>query len=139
MSGYFRKVMIIDDNKIDRWLLRKNISNTDLAEEIIDAETGDEAIEILTAFSEQGKRFPDLIFLDMNMPMLSGMEFLAAFDNLLDLAENNTRIVITCSVYDLDEKSRVFSYNFVVGYFMKPLMEEALLQVKEKMRHNTAL
>lgn len=138
MSNYFKQVMIIDDNKIDRWLLRKNITNTKLAAEIIDAETGVEAIEILTAFADQHKEFPELIFLDMNMPMLSGMEFLAAFDNMIDVVENNTRIVITCSVYDMDEKSRVYSYDFVIGYFMKPLKDEALIQVIEKMRHNTA-
>ena len=138
MSTYFKKVMIIDDNKIDRWLLKKNIARIELAEEIIEAETGIEAIDMLTATAKEHRRFPDLIFLDMNMPVLSGMEFLAVFDDLLDANENNTRIVITCSVYDLVEKKRVYNYDFVIGYFMKPLNEEMLLQVKEQVRHNTA-
>jgi len=138
MSTYFKKVMIIDDNKIDRWLLKKIIVNTDLTKEIIEAETGVDALSILTETAKEHRKFPELIFLDMDMPVLSGMEFLAVFDDLLDQDANNARIVVTCSVYDIVEKNRVYNYNFVIGYFQKPLNEDMLMQVKSQLRHNTA-
>ena len=138
MSTYFKKVMIIDDNKIDRWLLKKNISRTDLAEEIIEVETGIEALNLLTATAEEHLKFPDIIFLDMQMPVLSGLEFLDAFNELIDGNEINCRIVIACSVEDPVEKKKVFKYNFVIGYYQKPLSEPALLELKELVRQPSA-
>lgn len=136
MPTFFKKVLIVDDNKTDRWQLRKSIVNTELVEEIIEAENGMEALNMLTTIPKKERVLPDLIFLDLDMPVLSGMEFLNAFGQVMNLRENNCRIIITCSDYDYAEKKLVYNHHFVVGYFQKPLNENIILQLKDQMRHS---
>src|SRR4051812_15847554 len=106
MSNYFKKVWIIDDNKIDRWRLKKSLARAELAQEIVEVENGMEALDLLTSYPKKETNLPDLIFLDMDMPVLSGTEFLNVFNQVTDLRDRNCRVIITCSVYDFIEKKR---------------------------------
>ncbi len=138
MATHFEKVLIVDDNKIDRWLLRKNIERADLADEIIEAETGVEALDLLTTSAQAHHHLPELIFMDVNMPMLSGLEFLDVFEQVRSQNKIHCRIVMLCSVNDPEERKKAFSYNNVVGYYMKPLTLDALLELKEQIKHTNA-
>jgi len=133
MSNYFKKILIVDDDSIDRWILRKSIVAAHLADEIIEASSGAEAIEIITQSSTNDKQLPDLIFLDTNMPVLDGFGFLDAFEQLSRQYKNRCRVAVISAIESERDRQRAFQYESVIGYFEKPLKEKTLHQLKDKL------
>lgn len=80
---------------------------------------GQIALEALQQGAKQTAEVPDLILLDLNMPVMDGWEFLDAFSGLA--LQKSVRVcVLTSSIHPEDiEKSK--SYKEVKGYFAKPL------------------
>jgi CheY-like chemotaxis protein len=138
MSKHFQKIMIVDDSKVDRFILRKSIEKVNLAEEIVETDSGIEALDLLTEAGIHHSQLPELIFLDINMPVIDGFEFLEAFSELSKKYINSCRVVMTCSLVDAREKQRAYQYNCVSGYYIKPLTEDILLHLMEQVRHTNA-
>jgi CheY-like chemotaxis protein len=137
MQEYYKQVMIIDDDPIDRYILRRNIKKTNFASEIIESRTGLDALNILTDYSLSRREIPELIFLDINMPVLDGFEFLDAI-KLIKEYKNSCRIVVVSSYQNELDKKKVLLYESVIGYFEKPVQEETLLELIEQLRLNQA-
>ena len=66
-------ILLIDDDIIEVMKLKRVISSLQLSHKIIEAENGEEALKLL----EQKDKRPDIILLDLNMPKLSGIDFLS--------------------------------------------------------------
>jgi CheY-like chemotaxis protein len=130
--------MIVDDDKVDRWILKKSFEKIRLAKEIIESSTGVEALELITNSSITAQKLPELIFLDVNMPVLNGFGFLDAFDKLSREYKNRCRIAVISSFENESDRQRALSYESVIGYFEKPLKEETILLLKEKLRFTKA-
>lgn len=127
-------VLIIDDEEIDRYLLKRHLKNIPL--NIIDMEfsNGEEALELFKHSERSTELYPDtfppaLIFLDVNMPLIDGFEFLDRFQPLraLDINKNCKVVMISSSDHDSD-KQKSFSYDFVAGYLIKGESSEDLLE-----------
>ena len=69
------KILLIEDDAIEVMKLKRVISTLELNHTIIEANNGEVALEILKNKSE----LPDIILLDLNMPKISGIEFLGIF------------------------------------------------------------
>lgn len=130
--------MIIDDDPVDRFILRRNLKKANIASEIIEASTGINALNILTHYSLNRQEPPELIFLDINMPVLNGFEFLDTIEQLSKGFNNRCRIVITSASENEVDRKKALSYKSVIGYLEKPVQEEALLELKEQVRLNHA-
>jgi CheY-like chemotaxis protein len=112
-------IMSIDDSKGDQLLNEMAIHNFNPEIEIIEAFDGQEALDLLDNMEKQ----PDLILLDINMPGMGGIEFLAHYNK----REIKTTIVamLTSSEQEKDKVS-VSQYPCVKAYFAKPLTQENL-------------
>jgi len=122
-------VMIIDDAHIDRFVGDRVIRKSGFADSVICMESGYDALDYLlsnVAF------LPEVIFLDLNMPGMTGFEFLEQFDKLPEIIRENCSIVIASS--SLHNADRELSLNnpYVEGFISKPLMVETLMELKEK-------
>ena len=107
-------VLLIEDNLIEVMKMERAISSLGLNHTINVANNGEEALEIL----EDNQQWPDLILLDLNMPRISGIEFLMILKNNEDLKHIPTVILTTSdNQKDIEECYRIG----VSGYIVKPL------------------
>lgn len=111
------KILFIEDDIIETMKLTRTISKIELNYQITEAKNGEEALTILRS----GDRLPDIILLDLNMPRMSGTEFLKILKEDEQLKYLPT-IVLTTSKNrtDLLECYRIG----IAGYIIKPLKYE---------------
>jgi CheY-like chemotaxis protein len=128
-------IMCIDDDPITLMLFKKVVRKASFAKEIINAFNGQEAITLVNTINNipnQGKK-PQLIFLDLNMPVMGGWEFLDLFiaSNYFDL--NNTKVIILTSTIDPDDIKKSKSYPNVIAFLSKPITVEMLDYLNTKL------
>ena len=78
MAMCFKTCLLIDDNYIDNFVTRKILEGSNFVDEIIVVRSATEAIEALS----NGSIKPDVIFLDVRMPLMGGFEFLDEYDKI---------------------------------------------------------
>jgi CheY-like chemotaxis protein len=107
-------VLLVEDNLIEVMKMRRTVSLLDLKHNIIVANNGEDALQYL----DNKSKFPDLILLDLNMPKVGGIEFLAILKKNDDIKHIPTVILTTSdNQKDLEECYRLG----VSGYVLKPL------------------
>jgi CheY-like chemotaxis protein len=136
MTLYIKKIMIIDDDSVDRFILRR-VLGTIYQAEIIECDCGSKALEKIAAIIIGKHRFPDLIFLDINMPILNGFEFLDALKQLSPENKNRSRIVLISSLKNEADEKKMLLYDNIIGY-KKPVKKPALLELKKQFRYRQA-
>ncbi|MBI1183028.1 response regulator [bacterium] len=123
---------IIDDDDIFRFIMKKHIVNQDLAENIISFENGEEAIKYLIENAHDSEKLPDVMFLDINMPIMDGWDFITAFNEVKRMiAKDPTIFMISSSVDDRDI-SRAKDSEVISEYVTKPLDKEVVMQLMSK-------
>ncbi len=94
-------IFIIDDDPITIFGIKKMLKTTVICKDIKAFENGKTALEGLTKRIEKGASVPEVIFLDINMPIMDGWEFLEEFVGM-DIKEKIIINVITSSIDPLD-------------------------------------
>lgn len=110
-------ILLIEDDMIEVMKLNRTISKLQLHHNIIEANNGEEALDILNKKDE----LPDIILLDLNMPKLNGIEFLNILKNDEVLKYIPTIILTTSN----NQKDLLECYKIgIAGYVLKPLKYE---------------
>jgi CheY-like chemotaxis protein len=131
-------VLLVDDNDSDNFLHQLVIEQSGIAAKIEVASNGKEAIEFLkenwqNGSQENSSSQPDIIFLDINMPVMDGWEFLEAYQRLEDEQKGNIIIVMLTTSLNPADKIKADKISIINGYYYKPLTIE---MVKEIMQNN---
>jgi CheY-like chemotaxis protein len=129
MKTKIKTCCIIDDDPIFIYGTKRLISEMGLAESILVYNNGQMAIDGLTAMSEEGGQLPEVIILDLNMPILDGWDFLDDFTPLVKGKASKTAIYMMSSSIDPRDLERVKKYPIVAEYFQKPASPSALGEV----------
>jgi len=120
------KVVLIDDNPVDHYIMRTMLYNNKACEQATYAFDGSMIIEYMEEHKGESNRLPDVIFLDLTMPDYSGWEFLDKFEQMQDSLEKNIRLhVMTSSIRESD-RARSTKYNCVSSFISKPLSKQQL-------------
>lgn len=112
---------IIDDDPIFIYGTKRIMKEVDFSQEILVYNNGEEAIDGLTEISKLGEPMPEVIFLDLNMPIMNGWEFLEEFEKLPNHNKQKTIIYIISSSVDPRDLERVKNYKQVNNYILKPI------------------
>jgi CheY-like chemotaxis protein len=122
-------ILVIDDDPLFMLLLKKTIVKYDLAKTISAYTNGLEAIESLRPIINDPSLLPDIILVDIEMPMMDGWEFLDEFIPLLQKASKKISIYIATSSIAEPDKIKSSTYPLIKGYLYKPIDEPVLSRI----------
>lgn len=118
---------LIEDDDMMVLISKKFMGATGAFEEVISFKNGKEAYDNLKAMLESGKSLPELIFLDLNMPIWDGWIFLEEFKRL-PVSDNIIIYILTSSISNEDfEKAKI--HGLEERYLMKPLGINTLREI----------
>lgn len=124
-----KKVFLVDDDETSNFLNTLLIRNMEITEKVEVAKNGKEALTKFLALQQfKDKDWPELVLLDINMPVMDGFEFLEEFEKLYDHDHENIKIVMLTSSDSPKDIDKAKKYN-IAGYINKPLTEEKLQNV----------
>ena len=122
-------ICLIDDDRIYQFTAKKIIESTGLGKQILSFYNGDEAIIYFKQNIDQIDLLPDIIFLDINMPVMDGWQFLETFKILQPKVSKPILIyMVSSSVDDYDIKKSK-EYFSVTDYIIKPINRERFEQL----------
>lgn len=119
-------VLIVDDSAEDRYLLKRYLKKTELPLVVLEAVNGQEAIDLLISpLDKLQEKHPEIsepitLFLDINMPIMNGWEFLEELEKCQDEVVLKGMIIVMYSTSDADyEKEKAKQFPAVVSYIVK--------------------
>ena len=133
MSANLNHIVLVDDNETTSFLNNRLLGRLAVAERVSTFSRADEAFEQLWGGKDGGSAVPapDLVFVDLKMPGVSGFEFLELYNALPEPVQAQTVMaVLTTSMHGADT-ARVAQYPNV-EYLTKPLTEEKMRKLLEK-------
>ena len=126
LKSKFENVMIIDDNTIDLYISSRLITKNYFAKTVLEYSDAKEALKYLQENQDKIAELPQVIFVDIYMPLTSGFEFLEAYDKLPLSFKNDYKTYIISSTIDDDDIARAQRDKNVVSFQVKPINKEFL-------------
>ncbi len=120
---------IIDDDPIFIYGTRRIMKEVDFCDNILVFNNGQDAMEGLKELTTKGEDLPEVLFLDLNMPVMDGWEFLEDFVKIPNLNGKKVIIYIISSSIDPRDLERIRNYKVVNNYILKPLSPQDLENV----------
>jgi len=122
-------IFIVDDDELLCFILKKQIGKFDNFHIWNTAANGRTALETLKAANDENAALPDLILLDINMPVMDGWEFLDAFSKLAPQLPSVPKICILSSSINRDDREKSNTYKEVSKFFTKPLLDSDIKEL----------
>ncbi|MDH5602292.1 MAG: response regulator [Cyclobacteriaceae bacterium] len=123
-------VMLIDDNEIDNLINQKTIEASNFAKNIYVHSSAKSAIEFLRNVEKikdlAEQVLPDIIFLDIDMPLMDGFQFMDEFNKLSNETKSKSKVIILTSSVNPQDMNKSMNYESVMKYLTKPLTQESL-------------
>jgi CheY-like chemotaxis protein len=124
-------VMLIDDNETDNFIHKRVIELTGFSKNIVVKNSGKSALEYIESHKSNIANLPDVIFLDINMPIVDGFVFLFEYENFPEEVKQKCKIAILSSSDNKRDIDRIVDNEYVINFITKPLSEEALADLKK--------
>ncbi|AOT07752.1 response regulator [Pseudoalteromonas luteoviolacea] len=119
-------ILIVDDNEDDRYILKRQLNSAQLPiSKVFEASDGQKAVDFFENDKELFDLFdtlypPKFVFLDINMPLMNGFEFLEQFEVIRKKFALDAIIIVMFSSSEREKDKQVaLSHSFVKGYFIK--------------------
>lgn len=122
-------ILLIDDNDVDNYINKHILSQRNIAETIITMTSAEDALEHLDSVKTKPDEFPDLIFLDIQMPAMNGFGFLEHYHNLPEELRKKCTVIMLTSSEDLSDVERARQNTYVEKYLNKPLSDEMISDI----------
>lgn len=129
MSRKLNCVLLVDDSDSTNYVNEKIVNRADITNKVVAKESGMDALEYLKTAGDY--EYPELIFLDINMPGMNGWEFLEAYEKL-DKRNNGLLVVVMLTTsLNPDDRTKAVRLGYVGDFINKPLNTDKVLEIYE--------
>ena len=123
-------VMLVDDNDTDNFISKRIIEITKFAKRVEVKNSGKSALDYLAENENNPENLPNIIFLDINMPVVDGFVFLYEFEKFTELVRTRCKVIILSSSDNKRDIDKIVNNNYVIKFITKPLTEMTLDEIK---------
>lgn len=123
-------VMLVDDNDVDNFISKRVIELNGFAKSVETQSSGSSALAYLEQYQDEPDMLPELIFLDINMPIVDGFVFLYELENFPETVQKKCKVVILSSSDNKKDIDKIISNTHVIKFITKPLTDQALKEVQ---------
>ena len=120
------KVMLIDDNSTDRFIHTKLLEIYSIGKEILEFDSGAEALKFFKENLKDAEALPDVVLLDVLMPEMSGFDFLVYLEQIYDDLEKKPALFMLSSTDDEQDLKKAHRSEIVQRMLRKPFSPDAL-------------
>ncbi|PYF70138.1 response regulator [Pedobacter nutrimenti] len=124
-----KKIFLVDDDEIFVFLTQRMIQKTNINVEVRIFNNGQDAFDCLGSITDQADQLPDVILLDLNMPVMDGWEFLEEYAAIHQSLAKKIRLYIVSSSISPYEIERSKGMDFVTDFIIKPLSKENFTEI----------
>lgn len=132
MKPPFKCILLVDDDPASNFLHTRFLKKTGMVEEIKVVFNGLSALELLETHVSNHEPLPDLILLDLNMPVMTGWEFLTVFSTAPYLQDNKPPVYVLTSSLNPNDKAKANEERDVKGILEKMLTQDKFSQIVEE-------
>lgn len=126
LNPKFKNVMIIDDSEIDIFITSRLIVKHSFAENILKYNDANEAVNFLIENQNDTTALPEIILLDIMMPLMTGFEFMEIYDQLYYKIKNHCKVYIVSSSLNHKDINAANDDPNVIDFHMKPVTSNFL-------------
>lgn len=127
-----KNLFLVDDDKIFTFLTTKIIAKNNLVEEVKVFSNGLDVLNFLTENAGNPALLPEIILLDLNMPIMDGWQFLERYIELLPKIDKKIKIYVLSSSIFPEDIDKAKTIGAVSDYIVKPLTGEKLINILKK-------
>lgn len=124
----FSDVLLVEDDPITVMVCERIIKMTSFADKVVSCQNGKIGFDYLISMKEKGT-VPKIIFLDINMPIMNGWDFLNELDKVQSDFKVLPCIYLLSSTVDPEDYSKARSFSLVKDFISKPLSKEILERI----------
>jgi len=127
------KILLIDDDEMNNYFMKRKIGEMGSGSACKAFTSGQLALEYLRKADRQqnGRNFPEVIFLDLQMPVMNGFEFLEQYEAAFFSQHPNTKVIAVSKVLRPAERSKMRNYKSVAYYISKESIVGVIKEVLE--------
>ncbi|MGF1556837.1 response regulator [Paucihalobacter sp.] len=114
-------VMIIDDNDFDRYVSKGLLKSSNFSKEILEFDSAKLAYNYLEVNQDNLEKIPEVIFLDIYMPLMNGFEFINLFESLSPNVLNNCKICVLSTTVKDEHFFKAKSFEKNIMFTNKPI------------------
>ncbi|MFV5693100.1 response regulator [Flavobacterium sp. LT1R49] len=122
-------IWVVDDDAIYQIIVNKIIQRSEMFSAISTFKNGKDAIDALQNSLEKNKSLPNIILLDINMPIMDGWEFMEEMQLLKSQISKQIIIYIVSSSIAIEDKNKSKTYPDILGYLSKPITTKDLIMI----------
>ena len=124
-----KTIWVIDDDPIYQIIINKTIQRFGLFSAISTFKNGKIALDALLQLLDNDTALPDIILLDINMPVMDGWEFMEELGLIKPKFMKQIVVYIVSSSIAVEDKNKSMSYGNILGYLSKPITVDDLILI----------
>lgn len=129
MSEISNLVCVVDDDRIYRFTIERYLKVHKLTRQVIEFSNAEDALNFLESNVNNSEVLPDIIFLDVNMPIIDGWKFMMKYQEFANRLSKSIRIYMFSSSIDTRDRDRAKDFPEISDFIVKPISEQKLKEL----------